>query len=169
LILLSLTLPLKHKLSLFVLQGRFVPLSHINFETQQIENLGLVLHLSKISFPFMLDRRCPHLAHTQSFSAQHIQNNSRHWNVRGLNATNKWSAIRSKVKESNCDIICHQETKREFFYQKYLRNFCPPQLDNFDFIPSQGLSRGTIVIWKGARFLDHTISESWSKNIWKGY
>lgn len=37
------------------------------------------------------------------------------WNIRGLNSEDKWKAIRSKVTECDCDIICLQETKREFF------------------------------------------------------
>jgi exonuclease III len=33
------------------------------------------------------------------------------WNVRGIIATNKWMAIRRKIAETNCDILCLQETK----------------------------------------------------------
>jgi exonuclease III len=74
------------------------------------------------------------------------------WNIRGINATNKLTAQRSKIKESNCDIICIQETKRETFDQAYLRNLCPSQFDCFDYIPSLGLSGGMITIWKGSKF-----------------
>jgi hypothetical protein len=28
------------------------------------------------------------------------------WNVRGLNAKEKWEAIRDKISESGCDVIC---------------------------------------------------------------
>jgi hypothetical protein len=37
------------------------------------------------------------------------------WNIRGINSEGKWDAIRNKIAESGCDIICLQETKREFF------------------------------------------------------
>jgi hypothetical protein len=78
-----------------------------------------------------------------------INNRSWHilcWNVRGINSRDKWVAIRSKIQESNCDIICLQETKRENFDQSYLRNFCSPQYDRFEFNPSVGASGGTIII-----------------------
>lgn len=74
------------------------------------------------------------------------------WNVRGINSDEKWTAIRSKVIESQCDILCLQETKREHFDSTYLRNFCPPQLDCFEYIPSIGASGGSIIIWNGTRF-----------------
>lgn len=74
------------------------------------------------------------------------------WNVRGLNSEDKLTAIRSKISEANCDIICLQETKREIFDALYLRNFCPPQFDCFEFVPSVGASGGTIIIWNRTRF-----------------
>lgn len=77
------------------------------------------------------------------------------WNVRGINSNKKWTAIRSKIMESNCDIICLQETKRDMFDANYLKKFCPPQFDSFEFLPSVGASGGSIVIWKGSRFSGH--------------
>jgi len=35
--------------------------------------------------------------------------------MRRLNSDKKWDAIRDKIAESNCDIICLQETKKETF------------------------------------------------------
>jgi hypothetical protein len=35
------------------------------------------------------------------------------WNVRGINSQEKWDAIRDKISESACQILCIQETKRE--------------------------------------------------------
>jgi exonuclease III len=64
----------------------------------------------------------------------------------------KWIVVRRKIKETNCDIICIQETKREWFDQAYLRNFCPSHFDCFEYNPSIGLSGGTIIIWKSAKF-----------------
>jgi exonuclease III len=68
------------------------------------------------------------------------------WNIGGINGTNKWMTIRSKISERNCDIPCLQETKRAHFDQAYMRNFSGPVFDCFEYIPSQGLSGGTIVI-----------------------
>jgi len=36
------------------------------------------------------------------------------WNIREINSQEKWDAIRSKIFESNCDVICLQETKESF-------------------------------------------------------
>jgi hypothetical protein len=46
-----------------------------------------------------------------------------------------------------------QETKKEFFDQAYIKKFCHAQFDYFDYIPSQGASGGSIVIWKSSRFM----------------
>jgi endonuclease/exonuclease/phosphatase family metal-dependent hydrolase len=44
------------------------------------------------------------------------------WNVRGLNAKEKWEAIRDKISESGCDVICLQETKRQFLMSNLSKN-----------------------------------------------
>jgi exonuclease III len=82
------------------------------------------------------------------------------WNVRGINSQHKWTAIRSKVNEMGCDIICLQETKREDFDNSYLRNFCLLSFGCFDFIPSMGYSGCTIVIWKSSRFSGQVILQN---------
>jgi hypothetical protein len=46
------------------------------------------------------------------------------WNIRGINSQEIWDDIREKIHESNCNIICLQETKREQFDLAYLKNFC---------------------------------------------
>lgn len=68
------------------------------------------------------------------------------WNVRGLNSDRKWDLIRSKVTESQCDIICLQETKKEQFDSNFIRNICPARFDKFEFLPSIGESGGCITI-----------------------
>jgi exonuclease III len=60
------------------------------------------------------------------------------WNVRGINSQRRWDDIRLRTKESNCGIICFQETKRETFDQAYLRNFCHRRFNNYAYIPSIG-------------------------------
>lgn len=79
------------------------------------------------------------------------------WNIRGINSQKKWNAIRSKIAESNCDIICFQETKREFFDAAYIKKFCPPQFDSYEFLPSIGQSGGILVVWKGNKFLGNKL------------
>jgi exonuclease III len=68
------------------------------------------------------------------------------WNIRGINASSKWTSLRSKIRESNCDILCIQETKREVFDQAYIRIFCPQNLDSFDYQPLVESSGGMLVI-----------------------
>lgn len=73
--------------------------------------------------------------------------------------------VRGKIIESQCDIICLQETKREHFDAPYVKKFCPAAFDSFVFLPSVGASGGSIIIWKGNLFSgslifqnDHAIS-----------
>jgi exonuclease III len=74
------------------------------------------------------------------------------WNVRGINSRDKWNIIRDRIVESECDILCLQETKKDEFDQSFLRNICPPSFDSFEFLPSVGASGGIITIWKGRLF-----------------
>jgi exonuclease III len=62
------------------------------------------------------------------------------WNARGLNLDVRQRAIRAKIKESNCSVICLQETKCDFFDQRAIRKFCPKRFDNFVYAPSVGAS-----------------------------
>jgi exonuclease III len=74
------------------------------------------------------------------------------WNVRGLNSENRQREVRAKIEESECDIICLQETKCESFDWKLIRNFCPKRFDNFVYSPSVGASGGIIIIWNSSVF-----------------
>jgi exonuclease III len=74
------------------------------------------------------------------------------WNVRGLNSDNRQREVRSKIEESECDVICLQETKCESFDWTLIRNFFPKRFDNFAFSPSMGASGGIIVIWNSSVF-----------------
>ena len=74
------------------------------------------------------------------------------WNVRGLNSDKKWNSIRDKIIESRCDIACLQETKKDFFDNNFIRNFCPSGFDSFAFKASAGASGGMLTIWKSALF-----------------
>jgi exonuclease III len=74
------------------------------------------------------------------------------WNIRGVNSDKKWDALSNKIEESGCDIVCLQETKREHFDLKYIKNFCPKKFNKFVFLPSVGASGGIIIIWNDALF-----------------
>ena len=62
------------------------------------------------------------------------------WNICGLNATEKHDAVRDKIEESTCSIICLQETKMQTIDMPFLRKFIPHRFDKFDFVPSLGAS-----------------------------
>jgi exonuclease III len=64
------------------------------------------------------------------------------WNVRGLNSEARQREVRSKIDESECDIICLQETKCENFDWRLIRKFCPKRFNNFAYSPSHGASGG---------------------------
>ena len=69
-----------------------------------------------------------------------------------MNSKEKWDAIRAKINESSCHIVCLQETKRDNFDQLYLKKFCTKQLNSFAFFPSVGASGGIITIWNNNVF-----------------
>jgi exonuclease III len=81
------------------------------------------------------------------------------WNVRGINFQNRWDDIRQRISECNCNIICLQETKREYFDHTYLRNFCPKKFSHFNYTPSIGNSGGIITLWNGGLFNGKLISQ----------
>ena len=64
------------------------------------------------------------------------------WNIRGMNSEDKWLAIKQKIEESDCSILCLQETKRESLDAAYIKNFCPNRINKFAFLPSVGGSGG---------------------------
>jgi hypothetical protein len=61
-------------------------------------------------------------------------------NVRGINSRVKWNDIRCAIRESGCDVICLQETKKKLIDTVYLKNFCPNHFDSFAYVPSVGNS-----------------------------
>ena len=86
------------------------------------------------------------LSGTKSFFVS-MNNNNRNWNIlnwniRGMNSEDKCLALRQKIDESDCNIMCLQETKRETFDTTYLKKFCPSRINNFAFLPSVGASCG---------------------------
>jgi exonuclease III len=85
------------------------------------------------------------------------------WNVRGLDSESRQRDVRLKIEESDCDIICLQETKCESFDWCLIRKFCPKRFDNFVFSPPVGASGGIIVLWNSSIFTGVLIEV---KKIW---
>jgi len=81
------------------------------------------------------------------------------WNVRGINDSDKWDAIRYKIEESNAGIFCLQETKKESFDIRFIRKFAPKRFDKFDFYPSLGASGGILVCWASSIFSINTLEK----------
>ena len=73
--------------------------------------------------------------------------------MRGINSKGKWEAVRSKIIESGCDIVCLQETKHEHFDAVYIKKLCPSSFNSIEYLPSIGASGGLIIVWKGNRFI----------------
>ena len=80
------------------------------------------------------------------------------WNLRGINSQTRWDDIRKNVDESNCNVMCFQETKKESFDLSYIKKFCPKRFNQFSYYPSVGSSSGIITIWNGNLFTGNTIS-----------
>ena len=74
------------------------------------------------------------------------------WNVRGLNSDARQRDVRAKIEESQCSIVCLQETKCAYFDIRKIRSFCPRRFDTFVFAPSVGASGGILVVWNSTIF-----------------
>jgi exonuclease III len=72
------------------------------------------------------------------------------WNIRGLNDSNKWEAVRNKVEESACSIFCLQEMKMTDCDSAFVCNLAPRHFDKFDFVPSIGASGGILLVWNNS-------------------
>ena len=74
------------------------------------------------------------------------------WNVRGLNSAARQRAVREKIEESQCSIICLQETKCPSIDANFVRSWCPRRFDQFAYVPSMGASGGLITVWNSSIF-----------------
>lgn len=77
--------------------------------------------------------------------------------MRGINSDDKWRSIREKIDESDCSIVCLQETKRDNFEHSYVKNFAPKRFDKFVYSPSVGASVGLLFLWNSAIFQGNVI------------
>lgn len=77
--------------------------------------------------------------------------------MRGINSKEKWDAIRAKINESSCHIVCLQETNRENFDLFYTKKFFPKHFNSFAFFSSVGASGGLITIWNSSVFRGETV------------
>jgi len=47
------------------------------------------------------------------------------WNVRGLNSEDRQRAVRQKIDESQCSVVCLEETKMQHIDNRAIRSFAP--------------------------------------------
>ena len=81
------------------------------------------------------------------------------WNIRGINDSDKWEAIRFKIEECNASIFYLQETKKESFDIRFIQKFAPKRFDKFDFCPSVGASGGILVCWASSFFFVNVLEK----------
>jgi exonuclease III len=81
------------------------------------------------------------------------------WNVHGINSSERWPHLRSKIEESSASIVCLQETKKRHFDASFIRKFAPKRFDKFSFVPSDGASGGLLVLWVGNSFVGEVLLE----------
>ena len=74
------------------------------------------------------------------------------WNVRGLNSDARQRAVRQKVLESHCAVVCLQETKLSECPRALIKSICPAGFDQFIESPSRGASGGILVVWRSDVF-----------------
>jgi exonuclease III len=79
------------------------------------------------------------------------------WNFRGLNSDDRQHEIHLKFDESECDIVCIQETKCEVFDWRLICKFFPKRFNNFAHVPLIGASGGIIVLWNSACLIGQLI------------
>ena len=65
-----------------------------------------------------------------------------------------------KIEESACSVLSLQETKKEHVDISFIRKFAPRHFDSYDFIPSNGASRGILVVWIDSVFQGFTIDKT---------
>ena len=70
----------------------------------------------------------------------------------GLNFEAWQLAVKQKIDESGCSVICLQETKCMHIDHMFIRKFCPRHFDNFLYVPSVGASAGMVIIWNSSLF-----------------
>ena len=81
------------------------------------------------------------------------------WNIHGFNGSDKWVAVRNKIEESGCSIVCIQETKHAVIDSSFICNFAPRRFDAFEFIPSVGASGGLLVLWSSSSFVGSVLEK----------
>ena len=70
-----------------------------------------------------------------------------YWNVCGLNSETRQRSVREKVAQSQCAVICLQETKLSDCPRSLVKSIFPVGFDQFIESPSRGASGGILTVW----------------------
>jgi exonuclease III len=79
------------------------------------------------------------------------------WNVRGLNASARRTAIHSLIVTTDASIVCFQETKMELIYSSVVLEALGSEFDDYVYLPAAGTRGGILIAWKSR---DVTISDA---------
>jgi exonuclease III len=82
------------------------------------------------------------------------------WNIREMNDSRKWPAIRNTIEESTCIAFCFQETKKNSIDPSFLKKLCPRRFNKFEFHPLDGASGGLLTVWNGSQFFGELIDSN---------
>ena len=69
------------------------------------------------------------------------------WNVRGLNSDTRQRTVREKVSESQCSVVCLQETKLQDVSMNIVRQCLGNTYESFFYLPAAGTRGGILVAW----------------------
>ncbi|KAI4967306.1 hypothetical protein ZWY2020_028738 [Hordeum vulgare] len=70
------------------------------------------------------------------------------WNVHGLNARARRTAIRLLIVTTSASIICFQETKMELICSSVVLETLRLEFDDYTYLPAQGTRGGILLAWK---------------------
>ena len=70
------------------------------------------------------------------------------WNVCGLNARARRTAVRSLVVTANASIVCLQETKMALVCLSTVLEALGSEFDDYFYLPADGTRGGILLAWK---------------------
>ncbi len=87
------------------------------------------------------------------------------WNVRGLNRTDKCTAVKAFIRGCKCGVVCLQETKLSSISQAKFLSFCGFHIRDFRSMDAAGTRGGILSAWNPALFeCGHSWAGSFSLN-----
>lgn len=79
-------------------------------------------------------------------------NNKRAWCMVLIQKANVMPS-KAKLLNPNVILYAYKKSKQNSLMLNISRNYAPPFPDSFEFLPSVGVSGGSIIIWNGSKFI----------------